>query len=266
MYLLGLDAGFEYGLPLPERLKMFKEAGFEAASVWWGDREELYKQGRQCEIPGIVNGSGLDFDHVHIPYDFTDQIWMEDSASREEAVKFIVNRIEECGKYGIPIGVIHVSPGNRDLKPNRLGIESLKTVIRAAEDSGVIAAVENTFRIEFLEFVLSEMESPNLQFCYDASHERLYGGGENGSILERHGELLCCTHLADTDGTNDPHALPGEGVLDWEKIAGHLANQSPVCLMLETVRTPKWKEGPLEKYIPAAFKSVRKVREMIENA
>lgn len=262
-YTLGFDAGFEYGLPLQQRLELFKEAGFEAVSVWWGDREELYREGRQSEITDIVLGSGLALDHAHIPYDFTDELWIEDTTRRKAAVNFLISRIEECGKYGVPVGVIHVSPGASDLQPNRLGIESISKILNAAEDAGVIIAVENTMRPEFMDFVFAELESPMLRFCYDASHECLYGGGENGSILRKYGHLLAVTHLADTDGIKDPHALPGEGVIDWKKVAASLSEVKPVCLMLETVRTPGWKEGPLEKYLAAAFSSVKRIKEMI---
>lgn len=97
------------------------------------------------------------------------------------------------------------------------GIKLLREIIKYAEDSNIIVAIENTRKPHYLDYIYSNIESPYLGFCYDSSHDFLYSDNP-GMLLNKWGHLLVATHLSDNDGTTDKHCLPKDGNIDWELV------------------------------------------------
>jgi sugar phosphate isomerase/epimerase len=99
----------------------------------------------------------------------------------------------------------------------KYGMDSIYRLIKVAEDLGVIIAIENTGREDYIHFVLSEINSNFFGFCYDSSHNRIYSQNDL-TLLERLADCLVATHFSDNDGNKDRHWLPGEGIIDWEEL------------------------------------------------
>lgn len=249
---MGIFSWFGWIMPLPRRLQLIKESGFEAVSVWWEDEigQPGYPRG---DMPALVRESGLTLENIHAPYDQVDNLWSENKVRREAIIDRYYKWLYECAQYQIPLMVMHIIDRAYPQKPNRWGIESLTRIVHKAEELGIRIAIENTGSADYIDFVLDEINSEYLGLCYDSSHDRLYSS-QMGIVLLKQGHRLFTAHLSDNDGDFDQHWLPGEGIIDWQ----YLGSCFPVqhykgCLSLEVQAKPIDLEQAPELFLRKAY-------------
>ncbi len=264
-YQLGIFSWFGFVLPLPERLKLIKEAGFNATTLWWEDETgplEIKKE----NMPDMVRKSGLVLENIHIPYDNCDQLWSEHKSSRNAIVNKYIGWLNDCAKYQIPIMVMHITDSLNLPSPEhhgQYGMDSIFRLLKVAEELGVTIAIENTGREDYVAYVLSAIHSNNFGFCYDSSHNRIYS--EDGlTLLENSANFVVTTHLSDNDGNKDRHWLPGEGIINWDKLTNVLSQSTyNGYLTLEVYPTePELKTSP-ELFLSKAYQSAMWVRDLV---
>ena len=210
----GIFSWFGIDLPLDERLRLIKEAGFVSTSVWLGEEEELVKNGRADAIPELVRDCGLFFENIHAPFNNCNKLWSDISSIRNDIKNEYSYCISFCARHNIPIAVVHISKGDDAPEVNKYGLDAIRDIVKYAEDSNVIIAIENTRKPHYLDHIYSSIESPFLGFCYDSSHDFLWFS-EPGEVLSKWGHLLVATHLSDNDGLTDKHWIPKTGIVDW---------------------------------------------------
>ena len=175
MQPLGMFAWFGYQLSLAERLRLISQAGFTTTCRWFGNEEELYAAGQGDRMPKLAKEAGLSVDNIHGPFDDCNAFWSDS----KEAVSSVVERYRTalafCPKYDIPNLVVHVTRGLNPLPPTSSGLCAVKGLVSLAEEFGVVLAIENTRSLDHLDFLLSNIESPSLGFCYDSSHDFIAG-------------------------------------------------------------------------------------------
>ena len=125
-----------------------------------------------------------------------------------------------------------------------LALESLETLLPAAEKEGVTIAIENSFEPsnapEELVYYLERLKSPSLGVCFDVGHAVVMAddsiprdrdeNNDDNRIVSWHGRLkfqhdalgmlapyIVTAHLHDNDGCRDRHQLIFDGVADWKK-------------------------------------------------
>lgn len=253
----GIFSWFGWVLPLPERLKLIQKAGFYATTLWWED-EIGYPVIKKEAMPDLVRASGLVLENIHIPYNDCDDLWSESKTTRAAIVRKYTGWLNDCAQHQIPIMVMHITDSLNLPSPGQCavyGLDSISRLVKAAEDTGVIIAIENTGREDYIHLVLSEIDSPSLGLCYDSSHNRIYGKN-NLNLLEQRVHRLVTTHLSDNDGNQDRHWLPGYGIIDWPKIGNVLsAGQYHGYLTLEVYPTrEQFKKAP-EHFLFQAYQS-----------
>jgi sugar phosphate isomerase/epimerase len=226
----GMYAWFGYELPFPDRIRLIRETGFTATSFWWGEDEDQFRAGKQM-MTQLVRDAGLYLEYVHVPFTKAKYLWSDSSSLRKELVDKHIGYVKDCAKYAIPMLVMHVSRHDESQEYAH-GIESMKELVHSAEDQGITVAVENTARYDDLAILFQEISSPALRFCFDSSHDWLYGT-EKAGILKTYSHLLATTHFSDNDGKRDLHILPGDGVIDWPLIATALPTSYTGYLNLE---------------------------------
>lgn len=216
-FKLSIFSWFGYIMPFEERIKIIKEAGFDAVSIWWEDEFQDAQNSiilKKEDMPEIISKYGLVLENIHAPFTNTNDFWIGDLATRKALVKQYIGWIEDCSKFNIPIMVMHVSEFFKIEKPNVLGIECFLEIVKAAENLGVKIAIENTDYNIFVDYILSNINSPNLGFCFDTSHN-VISEGEKINLLQKHGHRLFATHISDNDGLKDRHWIPYNGNIDW---------------------------------------------------
>ncbi len=253
---LGIFSWFGYVLPLPERLALIKAAGFDATSIWWED--EIGTPGiKKDAMPNLVRDSGLFLENIHIPYHDCDDLWSESRSTRNAVVRTYQRWLDDCVRHQIPIMVMHISDALTLPAPNRNGLDSISRLLKIAEEGDITIAVENTGREDHIRFIFSQISSPNLGFCYDSSHNRIYGR-ERIDILKDLADRLVCTHLSDNDGQRDCHWLPGEGIIDFNQIGRVLASANyQAFVTLEVTRGKQDLNKTPEQFLAKAFQRAK---------
>lgn len=255
---LGIFSWFGFVMPMPERLKLIKNAGFDSVAIWWED-EQGDKVIKKEDFHKIVNDSGLILENIHAPFGECNMFWNEDKLERNKIVKNHVNLIEECAKFNVPLIVMHVSEHFMLEEPNANGLKSFEYIIKAAEENNINIAIENTDNNYFIDYILSNMSSPNLGFCFDSSHNEICSRRDI-NLLKKHGSKLLATHISDNDGLADRHWIPYEGNIDWSNMKKFFPKNYGGHLSLEVfTRKEDVEKGP-EVFVNKAYKNISKLR------
>ena len=159
---------FGYELPIKERYRLIKEAGFDGVLLWWNDSLDRndYRGG-----PQIVRKAGLFIENIHTPFQVQDNIWL-DNLDGDAAVDCYLQCVADCAEFEIPTMVVHLPD---DDKPcNALGLDRIKRIAQKAEQLGVYVALENLHNLTNLSYVLEQVDSTRIGFCYDCRHHYRY--------------------------------------------------------------------------------------------
>ena len=130
--------------------------------------------------------------------------------------------LDDAAELYIPIAIEHCHHQGDPPELSPEGCRSFEELVKAAADSNVRLAVENTFdTMKPLEWLLSEFPAERVGFCYDSGHDQLYPGeaGKAFELLRCWGHRLLTIHIHDNHGENDDHLPPGEGTTDWREFA-----------------------------------------------
>lgn len=229
--MLGTFSWYGYDLPLATRVNHIRNAGFDSTMVWWGD-ELAWQEGSKDKILDIVRNSGLFIENIHVAYEECNNFWSDSEIERKKVMNFHYEWLEDCAHFNIPMMVMHVTKGNSVAEPSLSGIKCIESLVKRAESYHVKIAIENTRRNNVIVAVLDEITSKSLGFCYDSSHDRLYGNKEY-EILKKCGKRLFATHLSDNDGIKDRHWLPEHGVINWRGLFDIFPKEYDGCISLE---------------------------------
>lgn len=165
--------------------------------------------------------------------------------------------------FGIKTMTIHV--GNNyyfqdaplEVQRNRI-CRRLEKLLPVAEELGIIICIENIwFKIntpEQLLFIKERFPSDNLGFCFDSGHANIMQHGHkfpegiartswdkdnsgepswDDRVLEKMLPYIVNCHLHDNSGDRDQHTLPGDGVIDWQKVK-NLLMQAPRLQVIQS--------------------------------
>lgn len=221
---LCLGTNSQFGIGLKERIKLFKDTGFEAFFVNWENGIDLKAINEYAKELGMI------FQSVHAPFGGAAAMW-SDGDEAGSALSELLMCLTDCAENHAPIMVCHAIIGFDKHSPNEIGIKNYKTVVDKAAQLGVKIAFENTEGEEYLEAVMNAFkDSANVGFCLDTGHEMCYNRSKD--MLSLYGDRLICTHINDNLGikdyggsiiwTDDLHLLPFDGIGDWEGVAKRL--------------------------------------------
>jgi len=261
----GMFSWFGYPMPFEERLVLIKEAGFSSTGFWLGPEEDIVAKGKIDLLPDLIRSRGLFLEYVHAPDIGCNDVWSKSVDKCEEWIHTYRSYIDLCKRHFIPFLVIHVSQskGKQPGDPTKEGLVVLAELVKAAEDSGIKIAVENTMKPALLDIIFTGIQSDYFGFCYDTSHDFLYSL-RPGELLERWGHRLMVTHLGDNDGVVDRHWLPGLGILDWKEIARWLPMKTfQGSLTLEVFSKDQEKESASD-FMASAYQSIQWFQSLLQ--
>lgn len=261
---LGIYSWFGYDIPFEKRLDMIAGAGFTVTSVWFGEEENLVRTGRTEDMPAMVGERGLALDNIHAPFWNANYLWSESEGERQIIQQELAEAIMYCSRHRIPTAVMHVCCKEHPPSPNKTGLAALRDLVKLAEDKGVNIALEN---LEYsgnlhLEYVFSNLQSPNLGFCYDSSHDNISWVFKKKAI-EKWGHLLVTTHISDNLGLVDDHFLPGKGSIDWPETMREIPESYRGVLLLEVDNPAPDRWLTPEDFLKAAYHQAARLQKMI---
>jgi len=236
-------------LPVSDHIRLIADIGFDAFFTDWNPKStELWAEtAAKC---------GLFYQSLHAPFSKVNLLWEEG----EDGIAYtnrLINCMQDCARYDIPIMVIHPFIGFHDHTPTQIGLDRFSRIIEAAHTHNVKLAFENVEGEEYLAAIMQAFENdPYVGFCYDSGHEMCYNGCKNQ--LSLYGNRLLHTHLNDNLGVSgesitwkdDLHLPPSAGKADWKRIISDLdAIGYDDILMCELSRTNKPNRHELDPYI-----------------
>ncbi|OGO91763.1 MAG: xylose isomerase [Clostridiales bacterium GWF2_38_85] len=197
---------FGYELPIKERYKLIKEAGFDGVLLWWSEYlgRNDYRSG-----PQIIREAGLVIENIHTPFQVQDNIWL-DNLDGEDSINCYLQCVKDCAEFEIPTMVVHLPDDDKSY--NALGLDRIKRLAEKAEQLGVNVALENLKNFNNLSYVLEQVDSHRIGFCYDCCHH--YHFYPTYDLLSMYSKRLMAIHLHDYN-ENAIHRLPFDGTIDW---------------------------------------------------
>ena len=244
---------FGYELPLKNRYQLIKEAGFEGVLLWWSeylDRND-YHNG-----PKIVREAGLFIENIHTPFQLQDYIWL-DNLNGKASVDCYMQCVADCAEFEIPTMVVHLP--NDDKPYNSLGLDRIKTIAEKAERLGVNVALENLINYNNLSYMLEQVDSLRIGFCYDCSHH--YNKYPKIDLLSMYGSRLMALHLHDYTA-NSVHKLPYDGVIDWSKAMQKILETGYTGATAIEVMNWEYKDLSVEEFLQKAFEKAKILDEL----
>ena len=225
---LCLSAGMSFNeIPRIEQLDVIKSAGFDGFFIDKDKHSDWKFTEPYAEKAAKL---GLFFQSIHAPFYGMDDIFHDEGGELADImISDLINSIDDCARFDIPLVIMHAIIGMDNFSPNELGLQRLEKVIDRAVKQGVIIAFENTEGEMYLEAILNRYgKLPNVGFCIDTGHEMCYNRSQD--LIGKYGDLLVSTHLNDNWGItgdeitflDDCHLLPFDGVADWTGIAKRL--------------------------------------------
>ncbi len=247
---------FGYELPIKERYRLIKEAGFDGVLLWWSEHLDRgdYRSG-----PQAVREAGLFIENIHTPFQVQDYIWL-DSLDGEATFNCYEQCVKDCSEFDIPTMVVHLP--DDDKQYNDLGIYRINKIVEKAEQLGVNVALENLHNLNNLTYVLKQVDSLNLGFCYDCCHHYRYY--PEYDFLTKYKERLMALHLHDYAG-NSIHRLPFDNAIDWPYTMSKIAEANYSGAVAIEAMNWDYKDISAEKFLQEAFARAKKLESLIIN-
>ena len=135
------------------------------------------------------------------------------------------------------------APGGREAKIGRVH-ETLREIVRRAEDEGVVIVIENVEDKDPGDRVAlaRSFDSPAVRVSLDTGHAH-YAHGATGAppvdyYVRAAGAMLSHVHLQDSDGYADRHWQIGRGSIAWHAVFAVLAELPAMPRLLLELRDP----------------------------
>lgn len=207
-------------------------AGFDAVELFATRTHFDYRDDRHIsDMATWLRSAGVAPISVHLPISegLTAGVWgraystaSPSRQAREDAVEETRAALRAAGALGCATGVLHIGipdgqPGPNDGNSNAAARESVVTLARAAEETGVRLALEvipNALSSAgALVDLFADLDLGLAGVCLDFGHAHMRGGVSDAvETLSGH---VITTHVHDNRGRDDEHLVPFDGTIDW---------------------------------------------------
>lgn len=245
---------FGYELPIKERYKLIKDAGFDGVLLWWsnGFGRDVFGQNDYRKGPQIAREAGLFIENIHTPVQNQNDLWL-DSIEGETLTDCYLQCVSDCAEFEIPTMVVHLPD---EINPcNDLGISRMKRIAEKAEKLSVNVALENVRNVSNLMYVLNQLDSQRIGFCYDCCHHHNYN--PDIDLLSLYGSRLMALHLHDNGGSFAQHQLPFDGKIDWYKAMKKVAKTNYLGATALEPMNWDYKDLTIEEFLKKAFEKAK---------
>ena len=220
----GIFIWFGYRIPIPERVRIIRETGFETILHWWDDSFlELEKFTKEEQVD-IIRKESLHIENAHLQFDKANSLWL-DTLNGKEALEGYLADIDGLADCEIPVAVLHPTSGVNPPPVSDIGIYRMRVLVERAEKRGVRIALENVSNTHILMYILDSVESSMLGLCYDSGHDYIWSP-EPYELLGKYRDRLFAVHLHDNMGEKDDHLPLGQGNVNWDTVKSGIQNST----------------------------------------
>ena len=276
MVQLGFSLESQYDCPQEQVIALLQEAGFSAISPVWSEELPLKI------LSACAQKHNITIQSLHAPRHGLIPLWNSQDPLSANIEKRIIDCIDACKQFNIPILVMHCWQGLTYTFPTEpLDFSIFDRIVEYAEKNGVCIAFENLEGEEYLNALMTRYrDRSHIGYCWDSGHDQCYP--HKMDFLKSFGDRLIMTHLNDNFGLRDPngvpttmddlHFLPYDGNICWETAIDRLKNLPPQSILnFELKKRSKptadriYENLTLEEYIHLAAQRARKIADLYEN-
>lgn len=151
--------------------------------------------------------------------------------------------------------------------PYRLGtlLKRCKEIEVIAEDMDIVFALENPVpgpATDLVRCALGQLNPDYFCFCYDSSHDQI-GGPRSFDLIHELKDRLVAVHISDIIEEFVDHVIPGEGFINWSKLAESLKKACfKGSFIMQIAMTHSRIKEPLE-FLKLAYEKGNSLYEMI---
>ena len=216
---ISVSSSFNYSLSIEEQIKLATEVGFKFFSFGGNFEHFNYlKASERSKILPILKSTGLKIDTIH-----------GKSLHQDKNLDILKSTIEAAKDFHASTIVLHICPfmfKKEDYSAySSLLYDLIVPFEKLISENNISIALENVFPYHEVDLLLdfaSKIESSNIGFCYDSSHDQI-DGPRNSDLLDKMSKRLKAVHLSDRIKPFVDHVIPGEGFIDFETIIRKLA-------------------------------------------
>jgi len=245
-------------MPKKQNFELIKQAGFDGVLAWWND---AFGDSDFRSNPKLARDAGLFVENMHTPFDKINNLWL-DNLDGSGLLEYFLELVGDCADYQIPTMVMHLSKGDTPPPFNVLGLDRVKRIIEKAEKLNVNVAFENLRLISYLEYVLSNVDSPCAGFCYDSGHHNIRSSDVD--LLGLYGSRLMALHLHDNHGAADHHLLPYDGTIDWPTVMGKIKKTGYTGPLALEAESTGYEGMQPEEYLRLLYERAKKLEELMQ--
>jgi sugar phosphate isomerase/epimerase len=245
-------------LPNKERYRLIKEAGFDGILLWWSDGfgRNVFGLGDYLSGPQIAREAGLFIENIHTPVENQNKLWL-DNLDGEALMDCYMQCATDCAEFEIPTMVVHLP--NEQNPYNALGLDRIKRIAEKAEQLGINVAMENLSNFTNLSYILDQVDSKRIGFCYDCCHH--YYNYPNYDLLSMFGSRLMALHLHDYKG-NRRHRLPFDDTIDWSVAMKKIAETGYCGPTAIEAMNWDYKDLSAEEFLKEAFDRAKRLENL----
>lgn len=228
-----------------ECIRILARAGFDA--IDWGFFDMVSGQGLFCQdgwkehtlkLKALAQECGIGFSQAHAPFPSLLGEEPFDTVNMER----ILRSMQAAALMGVKNIIVHPVhhvpyPTNKAFLWKK-NLEFYRSLIPYCEEYGIRVCAENMWQYDekrqcIIESVcswpeefcdlLDELDSPWITGCLDIGHTALTGIDPVDFIRMMGKKRIQALHVQDVDHLHDCHTIPFTESLDWEAIAGALA-------------------------------------------
>lgn len=279
MTRIGFSLQAQYNQPMTQVIAMLSDSGFSAVSPVWSPECDL------ITLSACVRKHNMTIQSLHAPHKGISSLWQPDSPTSAQVQQNIMDCVDACQKFEIPIMVIHGWQGLIYTFPYfPLDFRFFDRMVEHAEKQGVAVAFENLEGEEYLQALMTRYSDlPHIGFCWDSGHDHCYP--HNTDFLKTFGDRLIMTHLNDNlglrdpggipSGTDDLHFLPYDGNINWPNAIDKLRKavkqeilnfEFKICSKSTDPADLIYTQLSLEQFLHTAGIRAREIATLYENA
>lgn len=206
-----------------ERFVELQRSGVEAIEI--SMRLEEHKLLNCREVASLAKRYGIRLWSYHLPFLPFREIdpSSTDADVRRGTLALFGELIKNAADVGIEKFVIHpsgepIAPENREER-FLYAMQTLDLLAELAHREGAVIAVEDLPRTclgncsdEILRLLSA---NDKLRVCFDTNHLL---NEKNEDFVKKIGKKIITLHVSDYDFVDEKHWLPGEGLVDWQKL------------------------------------------------
>lgn len=251
-YRFGISTTVEYSVEIEKLFFLFSKYKYSFVSIGSDLKHNYFPdKDKFADLITLAGDFNLRVDSVHVPFGENYDLANPADQERQKAIDNVLRFLDYIADCKIPIAIIHPHSYLKETKEKALirATESIKKILGRKSEK-IRIAVENLPDARgswIADQLLSIFDHNEIGFCYDSSHENM--SGVPFHLLEKHYSRLITSHLSDNNGFSDDHLVPGDGNIDWRRVASYIDKAGYFKNILFEVGTGEKLLEPVEEYI-----------------